>query len=36
MGEVDLLGFTDRADIMGDNPQTAAIDPAIKLQIGLF
>jgi hypothetical protein len=30
MGEVDLLGFTDKADIIGDSPQIAVIDPAIS------
>lgn len=30
MGDVDLLGFTDNAEIIGDNPHTAVIEPAIK------
>ena len=30
MGDVDLLGFTDNAEIIGDNPHTAVIDPALK------
>lgn len=30
MGDVALLGFTDNADIIGDNPHTAVIDPALQ------
>lgn len=33
MGLVHLLGFTDKADIIGDNPQTAVIDPAQCLTV---
>ena len=31
MGDVVLLGFTDNADIIGDIPHTAAIEPALEL-----
>lgn len=31
MGVVGLLGFTDNADIIGDIPHTAAIEPEFRI-----
>jgi hypothetical protein len=36
IGDVGLLGFTDIADIIGDIPPTAAIEPALAFYNSYF
>ena len=36
MGDVGLLGFTDIADIIGDIPPTAAIEPTLAFYNSYF